>query len=238
MGTLSVQPPSGSSRSLTEVFILLRNNAVQSRHIFSDPVGKNEDRMSLVPLHESDDRDLESGLGGAGNSRIPPEWVNMVDEVQYEMSRVRTRLKELKDNQQKHLMRPSFNDDSSEEERGIAVATQEITKMLAHCQRLVQHIQQTSSPKRRGDAYLLKNVITSLLQALQQLTAEFRVSQTGYLRQVQSRDDSFQQYFEAFSADSPGPSRSDGEKILSFNANHPRIFEIEITDCVSNCVIV
>lgn len=41
--------------------------------------------MSLVPLNE--DGDAEAGLGHGAASRIPPEWVNIVDEIQYEMTR-------------------------------------------------------------------------------------------------------------------------------------------------------
>lgn len=33
MGTLSVQPPTGMMRNITEVFILLRNNSFQSKFI-------------------------------------------------------------------------------------------------------------------------------------------------------------------------------------------------------------
>ena len=45
-----------------------------------------EDRMSLIPLGDVGE-DAESGLGPGMSSRIPPEWVNMVDEIQYEMTR-------------------------------------------------------------------------------------------------------------------------------------------------------
>lgn len=36
MGTLSIQPPTGSIRNLTEVFILLRNNALHNKFIFAN----------------------------------------------------------------------------------------------------------------------------------------------------------------------------------------------------------
>uniref|UniRef100_A0A914VXA0 t-SNARE coiled-coil homology domain-containing protein n=1 Tax=Plectus sambesii TaxID=2011161 RepID=A0A914VXA0_9BILA len=204
MGTLSVQPPSGATRSLTEVFILLRNNAVQSRHIFANPSGfggRGEERMSLVPLGE--DGDAEAGLGPGHSSRIPPEWVNIVDEIQYEMTRIRNRLKDLKEMQQKHMTRPSFNDDSSQEEEAkIEAATQEVTKMLSHCQRLVGAVKQFEhSGAKHNDMMLLRNVVSSLLMLLQNLTLEFRQSQTRYLKQIETREDNFQQYFSDFNGD-------------------------------------
>lgn len=66
--------------------------------------------------------------------------------------RIRSRLKDLKDMQQAHLSRPSFNDDSSlAEESRIEQVTQDVTQMLTHCQRLLQHVQAyEGSAKTRG----------------------------------------------------------------------------------------
>lgn len=83
MGTATFsQSTMGATRSLTEVFVLLRNNCIQSRHIFSDSAGGrssgSDDRLTLIPLGDND------GDGaGANVSRMPPEWVNVVDEIQY-----------------------------------------------------------------------------------------------------------------------------------------------------------
>lgn len=101
-----------ATRSLTEVFVLLRNNSLQSRHttsIFSDPSGgRGEDRMHLVPL----ERDVEVGIAGrmSVSSRVPPEWIHFVDEFQYELSKVKSRLKDLRELQNHHLNRPAFDD--------------------------------------------------------------------------------------------------------------------------------
>lgn len=101
-----------ATRSLTEVFVLLRNNCLQSRHttsMFADPSGsRGEDRMHLVPL----ERDVEVGIvsGNSNFSRVPPEWIHFVDEFQYELSKVKSRLKDLRELQNHHLNRPAFDD--------------------------------------------------------------------------------------------------------------------------------
>lgn len=61
-------------------------------------------------------------------------------------------MRELKEQQQTHLNRPSFSDESSEaHERKIEASTAELTRMLTHCNQLVQHIQQyETSTKRKG----------------------------------------------------------------------------------------
>ena len=204
-------------RSLTEVFVLLRNNAIQSRHIFSDGGrdagmgSRGEERLSLVPLGESED--VGVGRLGGSASRIPPEWVNMVDEVQYEMSRIRQRLKELREMETKHLNRPSFNDDSSQEEKAIQAAAGELAKMLAHSQRLIGHIKNAGTAGGRAEAALQQNVTSALIAALQSLTVELRGSQGEYVRQLQSREESFAQYFGPESSGtlvSLSPERSGG----------------------------
>lgn len=179
-------------RSLTEVFILMRNNSIQNKKVFDghhNGGGRGEDRLSLVPLTDGDSSD-------GPHSRIPPEWVNMVEEVHYEISRAKGKLKEIKELQDRHTMRPTFDDENgSREEKIIEDTTREMTSMLNHCNRLIQHIQRSS------DGRLSFNVVNSLLQTLQTLTVDFRSSQTAYLRRIQSRENNYQQYFEAFSAD-------------------------------------
>uniref|UniRef100_A0A915JE27 Syntaxin-16 n=1 Tax=Romanomermis culicivorax TaxID=13658 RepID=A0A915JE27_ROMCU len=149
MGTEVLLPAQtlGSTRSITEVFILLRNNAMQSKHMYadsrktSDAASKlSEDRLSLIPL--------DDGSNAANyNAKMPPEWVNIVDEVQYEILRVQNRMKDLKDLQQRHVNQPSFSDEKSQDERTIEIATAEITKMLSHCHKLAQFYQMCSVHK-------------------------------------------------------------------------------------------
>uniref|UniRef100_A0A1B6DLE4 Uncharacterized protein n=1 Tax=Clastoptera arizonana TaxID=38151 RepID=A0A1B6DLE4_9HEMI len=109
-----------ASRSLTDVFILMRNNASQSRHIYSEQ--NMTDRMSLVG-------DPEIGLELKSESRFPPVWSDNLEECHYAMSRLRTKLNDLKLLYDKHLMRPTL-DDSTDEEQQIEVLTQEITRVI------------------------------------------------------------------------------------------------------------
>jgi hypothetical protein len=155
--------------------------------------------MSLIPLNE----DVESS--SATITRAPPEWVSIVDEVHYELSRVRTRMRELKDLQQQHLNRPSFSDENtcSESEQRIETATNELTRMLSHCHKLIQHIEQHGAAARRDGARVLRNTVTSLLMSVQTATEDLRTAQTAYLKNVRARDDSVQRYFTHFDSAPP-----------------------------------
>lgn len=60
--------------------------------------------------------------------RIPPEWTDSLEEAQYILSKIQTRSKELNSLQNKHLLKPTF-DDSMDEESKIDTLTQDITKV-------------------------------------------------------------------------------------------------------------
>lgn len=67
-------------------------------------------------------------------------WKNcfnlLLESFRYELLRITTRIKDLREVQQKHVSRPSFNDEKSHEENVIEESTAEITKMLTHCHKL------------------------------------------------------------------------------------------------------
>lgn len=177
-----------ATRSLTEVFILMRNNAMQSRHIFSEQI--MDDRMALV--HH---RDLEVGVTTTRDSRLPPEWVDGLEEIQYQITRIKQMMKELATVRDKHLHRPTL-DDSTEEELTIDMSTQEITQMFSYCHRLVQQINNRQRGTSQQEKRISHNVVQSLVTTLQELSLSFRQSQSTYVRKLKSRDERSLQYFD------------------------------------------
>jgi hypothetical protein len=69
------------------------------------------------------------GKSHSTHVRIPPEWTDSLEEAQYTLTKIQTRLKELSSLQNKHLLKPTF-DDSMNEEQQIDAFTQDITKVL------------------------------------------------------------------------------------------------------------
>ena len=79
-----------ATRSLTEVFILMRNNAIQHRQFFSRHSDEAvTDRTALVAREE---RETDVSFG-KHSSFAPPEWADTVEEVQYNVSKIQQRLK-------------------------------------------------------------------------------------------------------------------------------------------------
>ncbi|XP_060579667.1 syntaxin-16-like, partial [Ruditapes philippinarum] len=97
-------------------------------------------------------------------------------------------VKELASLHDKHLTRPAF-DDSIDEEHAIEIQTQEITQMFAHCQRLIQQI--TARSRRGTDQELLlsQNMVMSLVRSIQEMSNNFRKSQSSYLKKLRSREE-------------------------------------------------
>ncbi|XP_069687667.1 syntaxin-16 isoform X2 [Periplaneta americana] len=178
-----------ATRSLTEVFILMRNNAMQSRHIYSEQ--QMTDRMSLVGS------DVESGLElrRTGESRMPPAWADGLEEAQYSLTRLRAKINDLETLHTRHLHRPTL-DDSSEEEQQIEALTQEITRMFSAAHRLIQQIRHQSGEGGQQEQRLSYNVVASLVATLQELSTIFRRSQNSYLKKLNSREERSRQYFD------------------------------------------
>ncbi|EFB24016.1 hypothetical protein PANDA_003576, partial [Ailuropoda melanoleuca] len=195
-----------ATRRLTDAFLLLRNNSIQNRQLLAEQVSSH---TTSSPLHSrsiaalADDRmalvsgislDPEAAIGVT--KRSPPKWVDGVDEIQYDVGRIKQKMKELASLHDQHLNRPTL-DDSSEQEHAIEITTQEITQLFHRCQRAVRAL---PSRARRAcseqEERLLRNVVASLAQALQELSTSFRRAQSGYLKRMKNREERSQHFFD------------------------------------------
>lgn len=189
-----------ATRRLTDAFLLLRNNSIQNRQLLAEQLA--DDRMALV---SGISLDPEAAIGVT--KRSPPKWVDGVDEIQYDVGRIKQKMRELASlHDDKHLNRPTL-DDSSEEEHAIEITTQEVTQLFHRCQRAVQAL---PSRARRAcseqEERLLRNVVASLAQALQELSTSFRHAQSDYLKRMKNREERSQHFF-----DTPVPLMDDGD---------------------------
>ncbi|KAK3914650.1 Syntaxin-16 [Frankliniella fusca] len=175
-----------ATRSLTEVFVLMRNNAMQSRHIYTEQAVS--DRMALVP--RSVDVDIE-----LADSRLPPTWSDGLEEAQYALSRIRGKLRQLAALHTRHLQRPTL-DDTRNEEIQIEALSQEIMRMFNSCHKMIQQIRHDGMNGSGKERQLAKSVVSALANSLQELSNNFKTSQGDYLRKLDSREERSRQYFE------------------------------------------
>ncbi|XP_015220590.1 syntaxin-16 isoform X3 [Lepisosteus oculatus] len=181
-----------ATRRLTDAFLLMRNNAIQNRQILAEQELDElaDDRMALV---SGISLDPEAAIGVT--KRLPPKWVDGVDEIQYDITRIRQKMKELASLHDKHMNRPTL-DDSCEEEHAIEITTQEITQMFHRCQRAVAALQRRRGHCTEQEERLLKNVVSSLAQSLQDLSTGFRHTQSSYLKRMKNREERSKHFFD------------------------------------------
>ncbi|KAL6068615.1 Syntaxin-16, variant 2 [Balamuthia mandrillaris] len=117
---------------------------------------------------------------------IPPVWMSLVDEVNYDIERIKSKIKELKTLHQKHLL-PGF-DDRVEEEQAIEIQTGEITELFHKAQARVKALGKRPSNSDEEER-MKKNVQMNLASSLQSLSSRFRSSQKSYLQNLQARND-------------------------------------------------
>ncbi|XP_051789048.1 syntaxin-16 isoform X1 [Erpetoichthys calabaricus] len=197
-----------ATRRLTDAFLLMRNNAVQNRQMLAEQVSSssgspvNAHSAAAVSATMADDRmalvsgislDPEAAIGVT--KRLPPKWVDGVDEIQYDITRIKQKMKELVSLHDKHMNRPTL-DDSSEEEHAIEITTQEITQMFHRCQRAVAGIQSRSRHCTEQEERVLRNVVSSLAQSLQDLSTAFRHTQSSYLKRMKNREERSKHFFD------------------------------------------
>ncbi|KAM6454967.1 syntaxin-16 isoform 3-T3 [Liasis olivaceus] len=177
-----------ATRRLTDAYLLLRNNAIQSRQLLAEQLA--DDRMALVSGIS-----LDPEAAVCVTKRLPPKWIDGIEEIQYEISRIKQKMKEIASLHDKHLNRPTL-DDSTEEEHAIEITTQEITQLFHRCQRAVQGLHNKSRSCTDQECRLLKNVVSSLAQSLQDLSTSFRHGQSDYLKRMKNREERSKHFFD------------------------------------------
>ncbi|TKS71489.1 Syntaxin-16 [Collichthys lucidus] len=192
-----------ATRRLTDAFLLMRNNAIQNRQILAEQLA--DDRMALV---SGISLDPEAAIGVT--KKLPPKWIEGVDEIQYEITRVRQKMKDLAVLHDKHMNRPTL-DDSSEEEHAIEITTQEITQMFHRCQRAVTGLNSRCGHCTDQEEKLLRNVVSSLAQSLQELSTNFRHTQSGYLKRMKNREERSKHFFDS------GPLMEEDEELAVYD---------------------
>eukprot|EP00126_Sphaerothecum_destruens_P004133 Sdes_comp18018_c0_seq4m7310 len=136
---------------------------------------------------------------------LPPEWVDIVEEIQYNISRIRSRTKELSLLHENHITKPSF-DDNMEDEQAIEILTHEITKLFQKCQKDIQSIgifsnRYLNKQHSEQETKVTANVKSAMASALQNLSGEFRKDQSIYLKRLRGREQREKQYFKSGNLD-------------------------------------
>ncbi|XP_063705307.1 syntaxin-16 [Culicoides brevitarsis] len=186
-------------RSLTDVFVLMRNNALYSNNIYAE--ARNTDRDSL--LHgRSRTSDDEMSLA-------PPIWIDKFEAGQFILSKIDPKMEELEVLHKRHLVRPMLSEDDSEEKE-IEEMSQEVTRLISQAHKQIDQLRSYGGSSVGKEKRLLDNVVISLLKCLQTVTAKYRNAQNAYMQQLRSREKTSSDFFDdlAIQPDPLSPSSS------------------------------
>ncbi|KAK9305065.1 hypothetical protein QLX08_003759 [Tetragonisca angustula] len=179
-------------RNLTEPFILMRNNALQSKHIYAEQ--NLSDRTALVASSSGASDNVELRNVNL-ESNVPPVWTDALEETQYILSRLRVKIDSLVELHAKQLTRPTL-DDTSQEERQMEQLTREIGRAFSSGYHQVQTIKAaTRHANGATERQLAMSAVMALSTALQELGLRYRSAQNHYLTQVKSREERSNQFF-------------------------------------------
>lgn len=182
-----------ATKSHTEFFIKIRNELLRFNNYARQHEFVDDDTVALVKS------DVELGFAGTCSGSLPPDWVDVVDEIQYEITKIQHRMKDLSAMHDKHLNRPTL-DDNVDEEHTIEITTKEITQMFHQCQTAIQKISAKARSANPEEKRLVKNVVSSLATKLQELSGSFRKSQSTYLKKMKNREEREKHYFDSGTA--------------------------------------
>ncbi|KAJ1675180.1 Integral membrane protein SED5, partial [Spiromyces aspiralis] len=184
-----------TTRSRTFLFIQYRNSFGHS-HRRKRRVGLESNGLgSIVGAAADSGESIEhaglienAGEAGGGEtviemSVLPPQWVDIVEEINDEMEEIKQNIKELDTMHKRHLL-PGF-DDRSHEEDEINRMTHAITAKFQQCQRRIKDIE---SVYAHGQETIIgKNIRMSLATKLQDMSSNFRAAQSAYLKKISER---------------------------------------------------
>ncbi|CDY27747.1 hypothetical protein BRARA_E03348 [Brassica rapa] len=133
-------------------------------------------KRSYTPVSTEDPGTSSKGAVTVG---LPPDWVDVSEEISVNIQRARTKMAELGKAHAKALM-PSFGD-GKEDQHQIESLTQAVTFLLRKSEKQLQRLSKGGPSE---DSSVRKNVQRSLATDLQQLSMELRKKQSTYLKRL------------------------------------------------------
>ncbi|KAI8375288.1 t-SNARE [Choanephora cucurbitarum] len=164
-----------ATRSRTLLFLQYRNSYARTQSSaphFSAGLSETEG------LIESSDNVIEMSV-------LPPQWVDIVDEVDEALDLIKDKITKLEGMHRKHLL-PGF-DDRTADEAAIEALTQEITSEFYRIKREIQRIRVGVNDSDQEDR-LARNIQTSLATKVQDVSSSFRKQQSTYLQKLQGQE--------------------------------------------------
>lgn len=153
------------------------------------PTDQEDPTVSLEPHDDTARLVMHDELErGERDVAMPPSWTHQLDDINYLMTAIKSKMEELVRLHDEHSRRPNVFGDS-EMEHSIEIITGEITQMFNRAKKNVQSIAAKGKSGTAHEMAAAKNVTSSTALSLQELSVLFRRQQADYLRRMKARED-------------------------------------------------
>eukprot|EP00128_Syssomonas_multiformis_P014591 Colp12_sorted_trinity150504_noHs@15059 len=176
-------------RSRTPLFQQFRSAAVARRAQFPRAWEDDSDKKKLIQTQDPESQKL---IPHSNKDSLPPVWIDTVEEVQADVARIKTRIRELSQLHEKHVKRPNL-DDNADEEHTIEIMTQQITNMIKENEKKVKALT-TDDGASQSQLKMCKNIKSALALEIQDISGNFRKIQASYLKGLRAREDRSKQF--------------------------------------------
>lgn len=212
-----------ATRSLTDVFLLMRNSSLQaasrplSVSAYDDDV-EADARTALVP--------------SAGGGPEPPAWLSRVDWLLSRCEHVQQQVERLRELRSRQLARPATFQEEPVEEGRAEQLQDEIGQQLSDCRRQLQLLGRSVGGEGQGAVSRLgQRVLLALAQRLQRLGGQFGSAQAEYLDARRQREERTLEYFDDLQY-SDGrvteTSASDLDFLTGSHHQHQQLVDLEL----------
>lgn len=181
-----------ATRNLTKKFVDLRNASKANRSL---NIGGNDsgfdsysDREHLKPGNSSGWKsDPTSSWQALKANSLPPRWVEDIEKVEDDISKIELKIKELGTLHTKRLM-VNFDTSEEEKEHQINMKTKEITDIFHHAEMLLKKFSKDDGQVAQDSEIKVKtNIQRSIAKRLQSLSMSFRRSQKEYMGRLKNQ---------------------------------------------------
>ncbi|RKP14806.1 t-SNARE [Piptocephalis cylindrospora] len=147
-------------------------------------------------------------------SQLPPQWVDVMEELDEDLAGIHTQLTSLDALHRKHLL-AGLEDDSPDQERAIEQLTTSITQDIRKAQGMVKRVGDASSAAggdQAAEGVLAKNVSSAMAAKVQEVSATLRNRQSTYLDQLRGRESRTKEFLvDDVFKDDPSSAVSDSQ---------------------------
>lgn len=161
--------------------------------------GKYEGHQKLLDdLDDPDSAAVDIELGKMDGLSLPPAWVDIVDTIKVDMSRIKVELTNLARLHNARL-KVTFGEDEKAQDAKIDSLAAEITGLLRRSENRVKQIAlrgKTAQDLSQEERLMRLNVMKAMAYKLRSLSKDFRTLQKDFLVRLKAREDSGKEFFD------------------------------------------